>query len=78
MLDSVTDEQVMERRTFLGVIAGLLAAPLGAEAQQSDRARRIGVLMGFSENDEVWQAYLAAFRRRLLELGWIVGRNIRH
>ena len=49
----------MERRTFLEVLTGsLLAAPLAAEAQQSDRVRRIGVLMGFAENDEVWQAYL--------------------
>ena len=68
----------MERRTFLGVIAGgLLAAPLAAEAQPAGKVPRIGVLMGFAENDEVWQAYLAAFRRRLQELGWTVGRNVR-
>ena len=68
----------MYRRAFIGVVAGgLLAAPLAAEAQQSDRVRRIGVLMGFAENDEVWQAYLAAFRQRLQDLGWTVGRNVR-
>jgi len=69
---------MMDRRAFIGTVAcGLLAAPLAAEAQQSDRVRRIGVLMGFAENDDVWQAYLAAFRRRLQELGWTVGRNVR-
>ena len=68
----------MDRRAFLsGVGLGILAAPVAAEGQQSDRVRRIGVLMGFAENDEVWQAYLAAFRRRLQELGWTVGRNVR-
>ena len=41
------------------------------------RMRRIGVLMGFAENDEVWQSYLAAFKRALQELGWIEGRNLR-
>jgi len=39
--------------------------------------RRIGVLMGFAENDEVWQAYLAAFRQHLQDLGWTDGRNVR-
>jgi thioesterase domain-containing protein len=35
----------MERRTFLGVIAGgLLAAPLAAEAQQTRKVWRIGML----------------------------------
>jgi putative ABC transport system substrate-binding protein len=33
--------------------------------------------MGFAENDEVWQAYLASFRASLKELGWIEGRNVR-
>ena len=69
---------MIDRRAFISsVILGLLAAPLAARAQQSDRVRRIGVLMGFAENDEVWQAYLAAFRQRLQDLGWTVGRNVR-
>ena len=33
--------------------------------------------MGFTANDEVWQAYLANFRQGLQELGWTDGRNIR-
>src|SRR5438270_12742301 len=33
--------------------------------------------MGFAENDEGWQAYLANFRQGLQEFGWTDGRNIR-
>jgi putative ABC transport system substrate-binding protein len=68
----------MRRRKFLGVLGGVAAAwPLVASAQQPDRVRRIGVLMGFAENDEVWQAYLTAFKQRLQDLGWTNGRNVR-
>ena len=39
----------MERRLFLqGVVAGLLAAPLAAEAQQAGKVPRIGFLSGSS------------------------------
>jgi len=68
----------MRRRKFLGVLGGVAAAwPLVASAQQPDRVRRIGVLMGFAENDEVWQAYLTAFKQRLQDLDWTDGRNVR-
>jgi putative ABC transport system substrate-binding protein len=71
----------MRRREFigfLGIAAGAAAArPRAARSQQSERMRRIGVIMGFAAEDEVWQAYLATFRRRLQELGWTLGRNLR-
>jgi putative ABC transport system substrate-binding protein len=68
----------MRRREFITFLGSAAAAwPLTARAQQSNRVRRIGVLMGFAENDEVWQAYLAAFRQRLHDLGWTDGRNLR-
>ena len=71
----------MRRREFigfLGIAAGASAAqPRPARVQQSEGVRRIGVIMGFAAEDEVWQAYLATFRRRLQELGWTVGRNLR-
>src|SRR5882672_4148857 len=67
----------MRRRGFLGVLGSAAAWPLAARGQQSERVRRIGVLMGFAENDEVWQAYLASFRNSLKDIGWIEGRNIR-
>jgi ABC-type uncharacterized transport system substrate-binding protein len=39
--------------------------------------RRIGVLMGYAENDWEAQAWVAAFRETLQKLGWTEGRNIR-
>ena len=65
------------RREFITLLGGTAAGwPFGAYAQQQ-RMRRIGVLMGFAENDEVWQSYLASFKRGLEELGWAEGRNLR-
>jgi putative ABC transport system substrate-binding protein len=61
---------MMNRRRFLGAVsAGLLAAPVAAEAQQADRMRRIGVLTPFEKVPEFSQA--------LADLGWIDGRNVR-
>ena len=54
-----------------------MAWPLVARAQQSDRMRRIGVLMHVTENDPDGQARLTAFVERLKELGWSEGRNLR-
>jgi putative tryptophan/tyrosine transport system substrate-binding protein len=45
-------------------------------AQQPEQVRRIGVLMGFAENDPQSQAEITAFRQGLQRLGW-AGRNIR-
>jgi putative tryptophan/tyrosine transport system substrate-binding protein len=67
----------MRRREFITLLGGAVAWPLAARAQQGERVRRIGVLMGFAAEDEVWQAYLAAFRQRLHDLGWTDGRNVR-
>jgi putative ABC transport system substrate-binding protein len=67
----------MRRRQFITLLGGAAIWPLAARAQKNDRVRRIGVIMGFAQNDEVWQAYLATFRQGLQELGWTGGRNIR-
>jgi putative tryptophan/tyrosine transport system substrate-binding protein len=68
----------MRRREFICFIgSGAAAWPLAALAQQSDRTRRIGVLSSLAETDVEAQAWDAAFRKRLGELGWIEGRNIR-
>jgi len=65
----------MRRREF---IAGLGAAvwPLVARAQQGDRVRRIGVLIGWDENDRSAKAGLARFTQGLQELGWTDGKNL--
>jgi putative ABC transport system substrate-binding protein len=67
----------MRRRDFIKVIAGSAAVwPLATHAQQSDRMRRIGVLMAFSENDPEAQSWVAGFREELGKLGWTEGHNI--
>src|SRR5262245_6668788 len=68
----------MRRREFITLLSGAAAAwPLPALAQQPDRVRRIGVLMGYPENDLEGPAFFAAFRGGLEKLGWVEGRNIR-
>jgi hypothetical protein len=68
----------MRRRDFIKVIGGAAAAwPLAAHAQQPDRIRLIGVLMGFAESDPIAQSRLVAFRDALAKLGWTEGSNLR-
>src|SRR5271166_4381297 len=64
----------MRRRDFITAIAGSAAVrPLAALAQQQDRMRRIGVLMGYPEA----QSEFASFMDELRKLGWVDGRNLR-
>ena len=70
----------MRRRDFIALLAGAAAAPLSlwplaARAQQGERVRHIGVLMGVADDAET-KAWLATFRKRLDELGWQVGRKL--
>src|SRR5262245_24198522 len=66
----------MRRREFIMLLAGM-AWPLAAPAQPDGRVRRIGVLLFRAESDPEYQAWLAALRQKLEELGWIEGRNLR-
>lgn len=67
----------MRRRDFLGFLGVSAAAgPLAARAQQADRVRRIGVLIGYAEDDPETKARLVAFRERLEKRGWTEGRNV--
>ena len=67
----------MRRREFITLLGGAAFLPFAAFAQKNNETKRVGVLMGFAENDEVWRAYLATFRQALQEFGWVDGRNIR-
>ena len=67
----------LKRREFITLLGSAAAWPLAARAQQTDRVRRIGVLMGFLENDLEAQGSIAAFRDGLQKLGWTEGRNLR-
>ena len=68
----------MRRREFITVLGGAAATwPLAVRAQQPERLRRVGLLLGYSEGDTEGQASAAAFRQKLQELGWTEDRNIR-
>src|SRR5262245_57436723 len=66
----------LKRRSLISLLGGAAAWPLAARAQQSERVRRIGVLMNLASDDAEGQARLAAFHQGLQQLGWTVGRNV--
>src|SRR5262249_9803826 len=59
----------INRRDFIALLGGAAAWPLAARAQQGERVRRIGVLMGYPENDLEGPAFFDAFREGLQKLG---------
>ena len=63
----------MRRREFISLLGGAITVwPLAARAQ-SERVRRVGVLMSLAADDREGQARLTAFLQDLQELGWIDG-----
>jgi putative tryptophan/tyrosine transport system substrate-binding protein len=63
----------MRRRDFMTVLAGAVAYPLAARAQQPG-IPRIGVLMGANPSGEA--AKLGVFRDALKQLGYLEGQTI--
>jgi putative tryptophan/tyrosine transport system substrate-binding protein len=69
----------LQRREFIALLGGASAAwPLAAQAQQSDRLRRVAIFMDLAEEDREGQARVAAFREGMRNLGWIEGRNVNY
>jgi putative ABC transport system substrate-binding protein len=66
----------VRKREFITLLGGVAAWPLAASAQQPERVRRIGVLVGLAEDDPEMTARLAAFRQGLEKRGWSEGRNV--
>ena len=67
----------MKRRDFIAMLGGAAAAwPLGVRAQQGEGVRRVGVLMGYPDNNLEAQAWVATFHQGLQKLGWVEGRNV--
>src|SRR5262245_2977323 len=65
------------RRELLAALGGAAAAwPLAAWAQ-TERLRRIGIILPASSDDPQYQVRVGAFLQELQRLGWIIGRNIR-
>jgi putative ABC transport system substrate-binding protein len=67
----------LRRRQFLTLLGGAAAWPLAARAQQTERVRRVGVLLSVAADGPDGQPRLAAFLKRLQELGWTDGHNVR-
>jgi putative ABC transport system substrate-binding protein len=68
----------LKRRDFITLAGGAVVAwPLAARAQQTDRVRRIGFLTPNAESDPESQTWIKELTQRLTELGWTSGGNIR-
>jgi putative tryptophan/tyrosine transport system substrate-binding protein len=59
------------RRQFISALGGAAVAwPIAARAQQGERMRRVGMLVGYDD------PYIKAFQDELEKLGWSEGRNV--
>jgi putative ABC transport system substrate-binding protein len=67
----------MRRREFMTLIACSVASSLAASGEQSERVRRIGILLSTTADDAEFQAWVGAFLQALALLGWTIGRNVR-
>jgi putative ABC transport system substrate-binding protein len=67
----------VRRRGFITALGGAAAWPLAGHAQQPERLRRVGVLIGFPQNDPFTRAIVTAFADALGRFGWAEGKNIR-
>jgi putative ABC transport system substrate-binding protein len=65
----------MKRREFIILLGGTAATwPLAARAQQPERVRRIGVLMGLAASDRDASGWISAFEQALQKSGlYVVG-----
>ena len=61
---------MIDRRTFIGTLAGGLASPFAASAQQPTKVPRIGVIGG--QDSPTWDG----LRQGLRELGYVDGRSV--
>lgn len=66
----------MRRREFITLLGGVATLPLAVQAQQGERKRQIGVLMGLAADDPEAQDRIGAFENALRELGWTEGHNL--
>jgi putative ABC transport system substrate-binding protein len=66
----------MKRRTFITALGGAAAWPLAAQAQQSGKIPKVGVLLSQVGNEQGETIFLGALRQGLNDLGYIEGKNI--
>jgi putative ABC transport system substrate-binding protein len=68
---------MIQRREFIAGLGGVTAWPVVARGQQTERIRRVGVLMSLDENDPLAKLRYSTFTQALADLGWTDGRNLR-
>jgi putative tryptophan/tyrosine transport system substrate-binding protein len=68
--------RALGRRAFITVLGAAAVWPLAGHAQQPERMRRLGVLIGFPENHPFTRAIVKAFAQALGRFGWVDGKNI--
>jgi putative ABC transport system substrate-binding protein len=66
----------MRRRDLIAALGLVAASSRIAPGQQTQRLRRVGVLLSGAPNDAVFQSRLAVFQKALQQLGWIEGQNL--
>jgi putative ABC transport system substrate-binding protein len=67
----------VKRRELIVLLGGGAAWPFAGHAQQPERMRRVGVLIGWPEDDPFAQRIVSAFAQALGRFGWVEGKNIR-
>jgi putative ABC transport system substrate-binding protein len=66
----------MDRRSFVGAMSMMLAAPLVAQAQRPEKVARIGYLVTGSLGSPEVRGTLEVFRHALRERSYVEGQNI--
>jgi len=64
------------RREFFTLLGGAAAWPLSARAQQTERVRRVGILLAYPPSDPEMQTRVQVLQQELQRLGWTKGANI--
>jgi putative ABC transport system substrate-binding protein len=73
----VYEARYMRRRGFITLLGGAATAlPFVARAQQAERMRRVGMLIGLADDQPETKTRIAAFREGLESHGWSENQNI--